>query len=55
MTGPARAHRCDRCGAQMVEHHCKIVCPRCGFMRDCSDPRAPRRRLPLPSGGGGRA
>ncbi|MGH7409073.1 MAG: HVO_2523 family zinc finger protein [Candidatus Methylomirabilales bacterium] len=29
---------CDRCGTTMVEHHCKLQCPRCGFTRDCSDP-----------------
>lgn len=31
-------HVCDRCGERMAEHHCKIVCPRCGYTRDCSDP-----------------
>lgn len=30
--------RCWVCGAAVTERHCKIVCPRCGFMRDCSDP-----------------
>lgn len=29
---------CDRCGIAMVEHHCKLQCPRCGLTRDCSDP-----------------
>ena len=29
---------CDICGAPMQEHHCKLVCHACGFMRDCSDP-----------------
>jgi hypothetical protein len=29
---------CWVCGAAVDERHCKIVCPRCGFMRDCSDP-----------------
>lgn len=29
---------CDLCGARMLERHCKLVCPNCGFMRDCSDP-----------------
>jgi hypothetical protein len=29
---------CWICGARVNERHCKIVCPRCGFMRDCSDP-----------------
>ncbi len=34
----ARRYECDRCGEAMYEHHCKIVCPRCGYTRDCSDP-----------------
>lgn len=29
---------CEVCGAQMFGLHCKLVCPRCGFRRDCSDP-----------------
>lgn len=32
------AHTCDVCGAIMMEAHCKIICNRCGFRRDCSDP-----------------
>jgi hypothetical protein len=31
-------HGCERCGATMFDHHCKIVCPNCGYKRDCSDP-----------------
>ena len=31
-------HVCDRCGERMNEIKCKIVCPRCGSFRDCSDP-----------------
>jgi hypothetical protein len=27
-----------RCGAAMIELHCKLRCDNCGFMRDCSDP-----------------
>ena len=34
----ADAPRCDLCGARMLEHHCKLICPNCGYMRDCSDP-----------------
>ena len=30
--------RCWVCGAEVTDRHCKIICPRCGFMRDCSDP-----------------
>ena len=33
-----RATACDRCGAAMIELHCKLMCGDCGFMRDCSDP-----------------
>ncbi len=28
---------CDRCGFEMVEEHCKVVCPNCGSRYDCSD------------------
>jgi hypothetical protein len=31
-------HHCERCGAVMQDRHCKIVCPGCGYKRDCSDP-----------------
>ena len=34
----AAAIPCDVCGAPMQEHHCKLTCHACGFMRDCSDP-----------------
>lgn len=33
-TGP----ECEICGMPMYDLHCKIVCPRCGYKRDCSDP-----------------
>jgi hypothetical protein len=29
---------CPRCGADMEERKCKIVCLNCGAMADCSDP-----------------
>ena len=29
---------CDVCSAPTAEVHCKVVCPNCGFTRDCSDP-----------------
>jgi hypothetical protein len=29
---------CARCGAEMEERKCKIVCANCGFYHDCSDP-----------------
>ncbi|HEX6588203.1 MAG TPA: glycine oxidase ThiO [Longimicrobiales bacterium] len=28
---------CDLCGAQMYAVHCKLICPACGYKRDCSD------------------
>ena len=33
----AHVYLCDRCGFQMVEEHCKVVCPNCGGRYDCSD------------------
>ncbi len=30
--------RCWICGARTIQRHCRIVCPACGFTRDCSDP-----------------
>jgi hypothetical protein len=35
---PHDVHLCSVCGAVMREIHCKIICPKCGYMRDCSDP-----------------
>ena len=29
---------CDLCGAVMLNVHCKLTCPQCGYKRDCSDP-----------------
>jgi hypothetical protein len=29
---------CDICGAPMYERHCRIICPQCGYQRDCTDP-----------------
>ena len=29
---------CEICGQRMSERHCKIVCPNCGYTRDCCDP-----------------
>jgi len=28
---------CEVCSARMIGRHCKLACPNCGFMRDCSD------------------
>ena len=39
-TGSDRRDRqeCEACGTRMYGLHCKIVCPNCGYKRDCSDP-----------------
>lgn len=29
---------CDLCETEMFGLHCKLVCPNCGYRRDCSDP-----------------
>lgn len=29
---------CWMCNGPVVKRHCKIICNRCGFVRDCSDP-----------------
>ena len=29
---------CEFCGTAMYGLHCKLVCPNCGYRRDCSDP-----------------
>jgi len=35
---PPPALTCDLCGGPMIDRHCKLVCKRCGYQRDCSDP-----------------
>ena len=35
--GEKRKSICDRCGFEMVESNCKIICPNCGNRFDCSD------------------
>jgi hypothetical protein len=34
---PATAGVCVLCGAAMYARHCKRVCPKCGYIEDCSD------------------
>jgi hypothetical protein len=29
---------CEVCGTEMYGLHCKLICPTCGYHRDCSDP-----------------
>lgn len=33
-----QAEECEVCGGEMYGLHCKLVCPNCGYRRDCSDP-----------------
>jgi len=35
--GPA-GEECEACGTEMFGLRCKLVCPKCGYRRDCSDP-----------------
>jgi ribosomal protein L37E len=30
--------KCDLCGSDMQEFHCRLICAACGYQRDCSDP-----------------
>jgi len=30
--------RCDVCDGPAYALHCKVICTRCGYTRDCSDP-----------------
>ena len=36
--GIGASPRCDLCGGPMLDRHCKLVCLKCGYQRDCSDP-----------------
>ena len=29
---------CELCGTKLFGLHCKLICPNCGYRRDCSDP-----------------
>ncbi|HET6163682.1 MAG TPA: hypothetical protein VFG37_08440 [Planctomycetota bacterium] len=35
---PGDAAGCEFCGHPSLDRHCKVVCPHCGAVRDCSDP-----------------
>jgi hypothetical protein len=35
---PSPVEECEVCGSEMYGLHCKLVCPNCGYRRDCSDP-----------------
>jgi len=34
---PEEAFLCPLCGAAMFGIHCKLKCPNCGYMEDCTD------------------
>ncbi len=34
----ASGEECELCGTEMFGLHCKLICPNCGYRRDCSDP-----------------
>lgn len=34
----AYSGECEVCGCRTYGLHCKIICPNCGYRRDCSDP-----------------
>ncbi|MGI9625234.1 MAG: gamma carbonic anhydrase family protein [Longimicrobiales bacterium] len=29
---------CELCGGPVLDRHCKVLCLKCGYQRDCSDP-----------------
>ena len=37
-TAASLEEECELCGTEMFGLHCKLVCPNCGYRRDCSDP-----------------
>jgi hypothetical protein len=37
-TSQPSGEECEICGTEMFGAHCKLVCPNCGYRRDCSDP-----------------
>lgn len=28
---------CDICNYPMIQWHCELICPNCGYRRDCTD------------------
>jgi len=42
---PTAVDPCDVCGGPTYERNCKVICHRCGYTRDCSDPWVTPRSL----------
>ena len=38
IAGPTTGEACDVCGGPTFDRNCKVICLRCGYTRDCSDP-----------------
>jgi hypothetical protein len=36
--GALQAQTAEVLSAEMYGLHCKLICPNCGYRRDCSDP-----------------
>ena len=34
---PDASRFCPNCSTQLVDHRCKLKCPKCGFYLSCSD------------------
>lgn len=38
MTEAPERLECEVCGGRLDPYRCKLLCPNCGFARDCTDP-----------------
>jgi len=36
-THPDASRFCPNCSTELVDHRCKLKCPKCGFYLSCSD------------------
>lgn len=37
LTGVEEISLCPRCDYELMELHCRLICIRCGYNKDCSD------------------
>lgn len=37
MSSPDPSSFCPNCSTQLVDHRCKMKCPKCGYYLSCSD------------------